>query len=66
MLRIKTMENGVTVKCLVRHPALHTQPLLDFVRIRQNCEYNSVYLTHFLQLKFWWLKSYMDIYTISI
>ncbi|XP_041807565.1 cytotoxic and regulatory T-cell molecule isoform X2 [Chelmon rostratus] len=36
MLRVQSVENRVTVKCLVRHPALHTQPLMDFIKIGRN------------------------------
>lgn len=45
MLSIQSVENGVTVICLVHHPALHAQPLMDFIKIGQNCEYNSVSLS---------------------
>ncbi|XP_042354795.1 heat shock cognate 71 kDa protein-like [Plectropomus leopardus] len=33
MLQVHSVENRVTVKCLVRHPALHTRPLMNFVKI---------------------------------
>nr|XP_046267734.1 cytotoxic and regulatory T-cell molecule isoform X3 [Scatophagus argus] len=36
MLHIQSVESRVTVKCLVRHPALHSQPLMDFVKIGRN------------------------------
>lgn len=48
MLSIQSVENGVTVKCLVHHPALHLQALMDFIQIQQNCEYSSVYLSEWL------------------
>ncbi|KAL7390291.1 hypothetical protein ABVT39_018339 [Epinephelus coioides] len=35
MLHLSPVENRVTVKCLVRHPAQHSQPLMDFVKIRK-------------------------------
>ncbi|KAM4545835.1 cytotoxic and regulatory T-cell molecule isoform 2-T2 [Odontesthes bonariensis] len=33
MLHVIPVRNRVTVKCLVRHPALHSQPLMNFVKI---------------------------------
>ncbi|XP_034745432.1 cytotoxic and regulatory T-cell molecule isoform X3 [Etheostoma cragini] len=36
MLHLHSVEKGVTVKCLVRHPALHSKPLMDFVNIQQH------------------------------
>lgn len=45
MLSIQSVENGVTVKCLVHHPALYLQDLMDFIQIQQNCEYSSVSLS---------------------
>ncbi|XP_076607000.1 uncharacterized protein crtam isoform X2 [Chaetodon auriga] len=36
MLHVQSVENRITVKCLVRHPALHSQPLMDFVKIGKN------------------------------
>uniref|UniRef100_A0A3Q3VXI2 Ig-like domain-containing protein n=1 Tax=Mola mola TaxID=94237 RepID=A0A3Q3VXI2_MOLML len=42
ILSIQSVENGVTVTCLVRHPNLHTRPLMDFVKVKENCKYNSV------------------------
>ncbi|XP_033507749.1 uncharacterized protein crtam isoform X3 [Epinephelus lanceolatus] len=33
MLHLHPVENRVTVKCLVRHPALHSRPLMNFVKI---------------------------------
>ncbi|XP_051257547.1 cytotoxic and regulatory T-cell molecule isoform X2 [Dicentrarchus labrax] len=35
ILRVQSVESRVTVKCLVRHPALHSQPLMNFVKIGQ-------------------------------
>ncbi|KAK9536019.1 hypothetical protein VZT92_005841 [Zoarces viviparus] len=34
MLQIHSVDNRITVKCLVRHPALYSQPLMNFVKIR--------------------------------
>ncbi|XP_039633056.1 cytotoxic and regulatory T-cell molecule isoform X1 [Perca fluviatilis] len=36
MLRLHSVKNRVTVKCLVRHPALLSEPLMDFVQIQQH------------------------------
>lgn len=36
MLSVQSVENRITVECLVRHPALHSQPLIDFVKIGKN------------------------------
>uniref|UniRef100_A0A3Q1EEZ6 Ig-like domain-containing protein n=1 Tax=Acanthochromis polyacanthus TaxID=80966 RepID=A0A3Q1EEZ6_9TELE len=36
MLHIFPPEKRVSVKCLVRHPALHSQPLMDFVNVGRN------------------------------
>uniref|UniRef100_A0A3Q3WGC9 Ig-like domain-containing protein n=1 Tax=Mola mola TaxID=94237 RepID=A0A3Q3WGC9_MOLML len=36
ILSIQSVENGVTVTCLVRHPNLHTRPLMDFVKVKEN------------------------------
>ncbi|XP_038564879.1 cytotoxic and regulatory T-cell molecule isoform X2 [Micropterus salmoides] len=33
ILHVHSVENRVTVKCLVRHPALHSHPLINFVKI---------------------------------
>uniref|UniRef100_A0A3B4XX06 Ig-like domain-containing protein n=1 Tax=Seriola lalandi dorsalis TaxID=1841481 RepID=A0A3B4XX06_SERLL len=33
MLHVQSVENRVTVKCLVRHPALLSHPLMNFVKI---------------------------------
>ncbi|XP_074467101.1 cytotoxic and regulatory T-cell molecule isoform X1 [Sebastes fasciatus] len=33
MLRVRSVENRVTVKCLVHHPALHSQHLMNFLKI---------------------------------
>ncbi|XP_018546813.1 cytotoxic and regulatory T-cell molecule isoform X2 [Lates calcarifer] len=33
MLDVQSVENRVTVKCLLRHPALVSQPLMNFVKI---------------------------------
>lgn len=41
MLSLQAVEGKVTVTCLVRHPPLYAQPLMDFVHIRQNSEYVS-------------------------
>ncbi|KAM3601797.1 uncharacterized protein V6R79_019060 [Siganus canaliculatus] len=35
MLRLRPLKNRVTVKCLVRHPELHS-PLMNFVKVGQN------------------------------
>lgn len=48
MLSIQSVENGVTVKCLVHHPNLHLRPLMDFIQIQQSCEYSSVSLSELL------------------
>lgn len=41
MLSLRSMEKGLTVACLVRHPALHAHHiLLDFITFNKNCEYN--------------------------
>ncbi|XP_059208082.1 cytotoxic and regulatory T-cell molecule [Centropristis striata] len=42
ILRLQSVENRVTVKCLVRHPALHSQPLMDFMKIGRDSEYSSI------------------------
>ncbi|XP_036974890.1 cell adhesion molecule 2 isoform X2 [Acanthopagrus latus] len=36
MLSVQSVENRVTVECLVHHPALYSQPLIDFVKIGKN------------------------------
>ncbi|XP_028254135.1 cytotoxic and regulatory T-cell molecule-like [Parambassis ranga] len=36
MLQVLSVVNRVTVKCLVRHPALHSQHLMNFVKIGQD------------------------------
>ncbi|XP_073335967.1 cytotoxic and regulatory T-cell molecule [Pagrus major] len=41
MLSVQSVENRVTVECLVRHPALHSQPLIDFVKIGKNSAKSS-------------------------
>ncbi|XP_068456353.1 cytotoxic and regulatory T-cell molecule [Clinocottus analis] len=33
MLHVRPEEKRITVKCFVRHPALHSQPLMNFVKI---------------------------------
>ncbi|KAM9348954.1 cytotoxic and regulatory T-cell molecule [Symphorus nematophorus] len=33
MIGVRSVENRVTVKCIVRHPALHSHTLIDFVKI---------------------------------
>ncbi|XP_044078620.1 cytotoxic and regulatory T-cell molecule isoform X2 [Siniperca chuatsi] len=33
LLNLQSVKNRVTVKCLVRHPALHSRPLMSFVKI---------------------------------
>ncbi|XP_056267868.1 cytotoxic and regulatory T-cell molecule [Pseudoliparis swirei] len=33
MLHVRPVEKRITVKCLVRHPALHSRPLMNFVKI---------------------------------
>ncbi|XP_034406351.1 cytotoxic and regulatory T-cell molecule isoform X2 [Cyclopterus lumpus] len=33
MLQVRSVENRITVKCLVRHPALYSRPLMNFVQI---------------------------------
>lgn len=39
MLHVHPVEKRVTVKCLVRHPALLSPPLMNFVKIGPDCEY---------------------------
>lgn len=51
MLSVQSVENRVTVECLVHHPALYSQPLIDFVKIGKNGEYNSLSLSHSLSLE---------------
>ncbi|XP_068577366.1 cytotoxic and regulatory T-cell molecule isoform X2 [Cebidichthys violaceus] len=34
MLQLNSVKNRITVKCLVRHPALRSQPLMNFVKVR--------------------------------
>ncbi|XP_031600488.1 cytotoxic and regulatory T-cell molecule [Oreochromis aureus] len=36
MIEILSVEKRVTVKCLVRHPALKSKPMMNFVKIRQD------------------------------
>ncbi|XP_040038751.1 cytotoxic and regulatory T-cell molecule isoform X2 [Gasterosteus aculeatus] len=36
VLHVDSVERRTTVKCLVRHPALHSQPLMNFVNIIQH------------------------------
>ncbi|XP_034034756.1 cytotoxic and regulatory T-cell molecule-like isoform X2 [Thalassophryne amazonica] len=36
MLHVKSVRNRITVKCLVHHPALHSRPLINFVKIGRN------------------------------
>ncbi|XP_078122516.1 cytotoxic and regulatory T-cell molecule isoform X4 [Sander vitreus] len=36
MLHLHSVKNRVTVKCLVRHPALLSKPLMNFVQIQQH------------------------------
>ncbi|GLD47266.1 cytotoxic and regulatory T-cell molecule isoform X1 [Lates japonicus] len=37
MLNVQSVENRVTVKCLLRHPALLSQPLMNFIKIGRDC-----------------------------
>ncbi|KAM8898530.1 uncharacterized protein crtam [Spinachia spinachia] len=36
MLHVHSVKSRTTVKCIVRHPALHSLPLMDFVKIGQH------------------------------
>ncbi|KAG8008090.1 Cytotoxic and regulatory T-cell molecule, partial [Nibea albiflora] len=36
MIHVQAVKSKITVRCLVRHPALHSDTLMDFVRIGQN------------------------------
>ncbi|XP_070839409.1 cytotoxic and regulatory T-cell molecule [Chaetodon trifascialis] len=45
MLTLQSVENRTTVKCLVRHPALHSQPLMDFIKIGPNSTKSSTTTT---------------------
>uniref|UniRef100_A0A3B4Z0X1 Cytotoxic and regulatory T cell molecule n=1 Tax=Stegastes partitus TaxID=144197 RepID=A0A3B4Z0X1_9TELE len=44
MINVVQPKEGFSLKCLVRHPALHSQHLLDFTEIGKDCEYISVNL----------------------
>lgn len=41
MLYINPSEKVVTVKCIVRHPALSHKTLMDFVKVTPRRKYNS-------------------------
>lgn len=38
MLCVQSVKNTVTVKCIARHPALHSRTQMTHVRIGRNCE----------------------------
>lgn len=36
LMSVESVKNRVTVKCIVRHPALHSPPLMNFIKIGKN------------------------------
>ncbi|XP_022601720.1 cytotoxic and regulatory T-cell molecule isoform X2 [Seriola dumerili] len=45
MLHVQSVENRVTVKCLVRHPALLSHPLMNFVKIGRDTKFHRTTTT---------------------
>ena len=39
ILHVQSYKRRVTLKCIVRHPALHNSSLMNFVKIGQNRKY---------------------------
>uniref|UniRef100_A0A8C7XR43 Ig-like domain-containing protein n=1 Tax=Oryzias sinensis TaxID=183150 RepID=A0A8C7XR43_9TELE len=51
-LQMLPVMRRIKVKCRIQHPAGHSQLLMDFVKIRQNGEYNSFHLNLFCIMDF--------------